>query len=74
MQKMSAAPAEILGLEGGALAEGAVADLAIVDLSKKYVIDGNKFISKGKNTPFNGYEVYGAVEYTIVDGKIKYKA
>ncbi len=74
MQKMSAAPAEILGLEGGALAEGAVADLAVVDLSKKYVIDGNKFISKGKNTPFNGYEVYGAVEYTIVDGKIKYKA
>ena len=74
MQKMSSAPAEILGLEGGALAEGATADFAIVDLSKKYVIDGNKFVSKGKNTPFNGFEVYGAVVYTVVNGKIKYKA
>ena len=74
MQKMSSAPAEILGLEGGALAEGATADFAIVDLNKKYVIDGNKFVSKGKNTPFNGFEVYGAVVYTVVDGKIKYKA
>ncbi len=74
MQKMSFAPAEILSVEGGVLKEGAPADITVVDLSKKYVIDGNKFISKGKNTPFNGYEVYGAVEYTVVDGDIKYKS
>lgn len=74
MQKMSFAPAEILSVEGGELKEGAPADITVVDLSKKYVIDGNKFISKGKNTPFNGYEVYGAVEYTVVDGEIKYKS
>ena len=72
-KKMSAVPAEILGLDGGALEEGAVADVAVVDLSKKYVIDGKKFISKGKNTPFNGFEVYGEVLYTIVDGTIKFK-
>lgn len=74
MQKMSFAPAKILSVEGGELKEGAPADITVVDLSKKYVIDGNKFISKGKNTPFNGYEVYGAVEYTVVDGDIKYKS
>lgn len=72
-KKMSAVPAEILGLDGGTLEEGAVADVAVVDLSKKYVIDGKKFISKGKNTPFNGFEVYGEVLYTIVDGTIKFK-
>ena len=73
-RKMSAVPASILGLEGGEIKEGSPADLAIVDLNKKYKIDSSKFKSKGKNTPFNGFEVYGAVEYTIVDGKIKYKA
>lgn len=71
--RMSAAPAKILGLDGGEIKEGAVADLAIVDLNKKYVIDSNKFLSKGKNTPFNGFEVYGEVQYTIVDGAIKFK-
>ena len=65
-------PAKTLGLEGGEIAEGAAADLAIVDLNAKYVIDGKKFLSKGKNTPFNGFEVYGKVHTTIVDGEIKY--
>lgn len=71
---MSKAPAEILNLEGGELKEGAPADIFIADLSKKYKIDSSKFFSKGKNTPFNGYEVYGKVEYTLVDGVVKYKA
>ena len=74
VNKMSLAPAAIAGLEGGELTEGAPADIAIVDFGKEYVIDGNKFVSKGKNTPFNGYKVNGVVEYTLVDGEIKYKA
>lgn len=71
--RISAAPARILGLDGGEIKEGADADLTIVDLNKKYVIDSDKFLSKGKNTPFNGFEVYGEVQYTIVDGEIKFK-
>lgn len=69
---MSYNPAGILGLQGGEIREGAVADLAVVDLNAKYVIDSAKFYSKGKNTPFNGYEVYGKVCATIVDGDVKY--
>ena len=72
--RMSAAPARILGLEGGEIREGGVADLTIADLAAKYVIDGEKFLSKGKNTPFNGQEVYGKIAYTIVDGAVKYSA
>ena len=72
--RMSAAPASILGLEGGEIREGGVADLTIADLAAKYVIDGEKFLSKGKNTPFNGQEVYGKIAYTIVDGAVKYSA
>ena len=71
-EKMSAAPARILGLEGGALKEGAVADLMLADLNEKYIIDPADFVSKGKNTPFGGKEVYGRVKYTIVDGDVKF--
>ncbi len=70
--KMSAKPAEILSLTGGCLKEGAPADITVVDLNAKYVIDGAKFVSKGKNTPFNGYEVYGKIVCTVVDGDIKF--
>ena len=70
---MTANPAGIVGIECGALKEGALADITLVDLDAKYKIDKNKFFSKGKNTPFHGKEVYGKVRYTLVDGKIKYK-
>lgn len=73
MQRMSYNPSMTLNLGGGELAEGKEADIIIADLSKKYVIDSKDFLSKGKNTPFEGFEVYGDVEYTIVDGEIKYK-
>ena len=72
MCRMSLAPASVLGLEGGEIKVGAPADLAVVDLEEKYVIDGEKFFSKGKNTPFNGYEVYGRVCMTFVGGDIKF--
>ncbi|MBR2023041.1 MAG: dihydroorotase [Clostridia bacterium] len=72
--KMSKAPAKILGLDGGAITVGGVADLMIADLDKTFVIDPQKFVSKGKNNPFGGYELSGVVEYTIVDGEIKYQA
>ncbi len=72
MAKMSANPAAVLSLEGGEIKEGAPADLAIVDLNEKYTINSKNFLSKGKNTPFNGFEVYGKVLYTLVDGEIKY--
>lgn len=71
-ERMSGAPARILGLEGGALKEGGVADIMLADLNEKYVIDSRKFVSKGKNTPFNGSEVYGRVKATIVDGKVRF--
>ena len=50
------------------------ADVMLADLNEKYVIDSKDFVSKGKNTPFNGTEVYGRVKYTIVDGAVKFQA
>ena len=39
-------------------------------IENKYTIDKNKFVSKGHNTPFDGWKVKGKVLYTICDGKI----
>ena len=72
--KMSYQPAKVLGLEGGEIAEGKVADLTIVNVDEEWTVDSSKFVSKGKNTPFNGYKLSGVVKYTIVDGDIKYTA
>ena len=72
--KMSCNPARILGLEGGEIAEGAAADLTIADLEEEWTVDSSKFLSKGKNTPFNGRKLSGSIKYTIVDGNVKYRA
>lgn len=72
--KMSYNPSVVLGLDGGEIKEGGVADLTVIDLNEKFVIDSRNFLSKGKNTPFNGFEVCGKVLYTVVGGDIKYKA
>ena len=72
-EKMSSNPARILGLsDRGSVSEGKTADLVIFDPGKKYRIDKRTFVSKGKNTPFDGYEVSGEVVYTLVDGRVVY--
>ncbi len=73
-EKMSANPAKILGLaEKGSVEEGKIADLVIFDPHKTYKIDKTKFASKGRNTPFDGFEVTGEVAYTIVGGQVVYE-
>lgn len=72
-EKMSYNPARILGLsDKGSVSEGMTADLMVFDPAAEYRIDKNTFLSKGKNTPFDGYPVKGEVRYTIVDGRIVY--
>ena len=73
VEKMCLNPAKILGLESGTLQKGHPADVIIVDTEHEYTIDKNKFVSKGHNTPFDGWKVKGKVLYTICDGKIVFK-
>ena len=73
VEKMSVNPAKVLGKDKGNLAPGKAADIVIADITKEYKIDSSKFVSKGKNTPFDGKKVKGRVITTIVDGKIVYK-
>lgn len=72
VEKMSYNPARILGIEKGRLEPGKAADIVIADFDETYTIDTSTFVSKGKNTPFNGKQVKGRVYQTLVDGKIVY--
>ena len=73
VEKMSYNPAKIAGIDRGTLLPGRPADIIIVNVDDEIVIDRNNFVSKGHNTPFDGYKVKGIVKYTIVGGKIVYK-
>lgn len=70
IELMSSKPAEILGLDRGDLSPGKVADLTIIDLEKPFIVEKDQFLSKGKNSPFIGEELYGKVIYTIVNGQV----
>lgn len=71
-EKMSYNPAKVLGIEKGTLNVGKDADIVIINPDKEYAIDVEKFASKGKNTPFDGYKVFGEVTHTIYGGKVVY--
>lgn len=66
---MSINPRKIFKIEGG-LKEGVKADISVIDMDEKWVVDKEKFYSKSKNTPFNGMELTGKPYMTIVDGKV----
>ncbi|MGX4764111.1 dihydroorotase [Holzapfeliella sp. JNUCC 72] len=70
---MSKNPAKAFNISGGRLAVGQPADLTIMDLDKQYEIQAKDFLSKGTNTPFLGWQVFGQTKYTVVDGKVVYK-
>jgi dihydroorotase len=70
---MSKLPAKIMNINIGAIEEGYKADLVLVDLEKNYEINSQNFVSKGKNTPFNGMNAYGEILLTLKEGKEVYK-
>lgn len=67
---MTIKPAEAFGLAEGRLEEGRAADLVIINLNEEKEIDPNEFLSKGKNTPFTGWNCNGWPVMTIVNGEI----
>lgn len=72
-EKLTINPARVLKLERGELKIGRVADVTVINPEKKVLIDEQFLISRCKNTPFLGRELYGSVEFTICGGNIVYR-
>lgn len=68
ISKMTCEPARALNLKAGTLTPGAAADVVVIDPNAVWAIDPDKFLSKGKNTPFAGKVVTGAIKRTYVAG------
>lgn len=67
-------PATVMGLPGGRIEIGEIADLIVVDQESHWICNAGNFISKGKNTAFAGWDFHGRVTHTLVDGQIVYQA
>ena len=74
IELLSTNPARVLNLPGGSLAAGAPADIVVIDPERRVTIDAGRHVSKSKNTPFHGWELRGAVAYTLVGGRIVHRA
>ena len=70
---MCYAPSKILSLGRGSLEEGADADLAAFDLDNEFTFDKNSMLSKSRNTPYDGWKLYGETVLTIMGGKTTYE-
>jgi dihydroorotase len=66
-------PADAFGLPFGTIEINAPADLVLLDLNEEKSIDPKEFLSKGKNTPFNGWKCKGWPVMTIAEGKIAWE-
>lgn len=69
IELLSTDAARVLKLPGGSLAEGGPADLTLLDLDKRVSVEPERFASKGRNSPFAGWELTGAPVGTLIDGK-----
>lgn len=72
--RLTSGPAAILNIPYGHLSQGATADICIFDPRETWTLNQDTMLSRGKNTPFLGWEMTGRVRYTLRDGKIIYTA
>lgn len=72
IELMHTAPCKRFGF-GGDIEIGAPADFTVFDLDEKYTINPDEFVSMGRSTPFEGFEVYGRCLMTVCNGKIAWK-
>ncbi|MDQ0299066.1 dihydroorotase [Salibacterium salarium] len=73
LESITKKPANVFGLEAGQLSYGNKADITIVDLDMEEKVDAASLVSKGKNTPFDGWSSKGQPVLTIVNGNVVYE-
>jgi dihydroorotase len=72
--RMSIAPARIGGYEehGQSLVVGSIANLVVINPTKKWTVDRDLVLSKSSNTPYHGHELPGVITHTFFKGTATY--
>jgi dihydroorotase len=72
--RMSIAPARIGGYEehGQPLVVGSIANLVVMNPTKKWTVDRDLVLSKSSNTPYHGHELPGVITHTFFKGTATY--
>ena len=70
VERMSVAPARVFGLPGGSLKPGSPADVTVMDPSETWTVEARRFLSKSRNTPFEGWPLTGRAVLTVVGGRV----
>ena len=70
---LTTGPARVLKSAAGTLIPGARADLALLDTEREWTVDVKDFLSKGRNTPYDGCKLKGMVVATISGGRLSYR-
>ncbi len=73
IQAMSINPRKRFGFDGGSIADGQPADFTVLDLDRSWTVAPDKFKTKGRATPFDGWTLDGKVIMTVVNGEIAYE-
>ena len=69
VELLSSGPAAVLGLAGGNLKVGSVADVTLFHPKKAATVNPTRFKSKGRNTPFAGWKLRGRPVATLLAGR-----
>lgn len=70
LARVTVAPARVLGLPTGRLADGAPADVCVFDPDAVWWCTGDTLNSRGHNSPFLGWEMTGRATATVVGGRL----
>ncbi|HES76632.1 MAG TPA: dihydroorotase [bacterium] len=70
LHRVTSGPAQLLRLKAGEIAPGLRADLCLYDPQAAWTLDEQQMLSRGKNTPFAGWDFSGKITHTWVAGRL----
>lgn len=70
LAKLTINPAQLLRIDRGTLAEGAIGDVTLINPAEPWTVEASKFFSLSRNTPFEGWQLPGRATHTLVNGNL----
>ena len=74
LERMSAGPAQIFGLERPRIAVGAQANLTLIDTEGSWRVKAERFRSRSQNSWLLGKRLRGRIALTIAAGRVVHES